>query len=138
MTKIMQTNPIAPQLSPSLFDELSNKPTIIRGDAKSLMLLKRYLDLILHLGELEHTGDWDPYLKVTLTNDDTFETITGYPEIMLGDFNDDDQPNALNCLQEITSIGFFIEDDDTDQTEDNMDWATYFPLSDIKSIQPLR
>lgn len=132
MIKIMQTNPIAPQLSPSLFDELSNKPTIIRGDAKSLMLFKRYLDLILHLGELEHTGDWDPYLKVTLTNDDTFETTTGYPEITIGDFNEDDMPDALNLLSEITSIGFYQMGDEEDET------ITYYPLSDIKSIQPLR
>ena len=128
----MQTNPIAPQLSPSLFDELSNKPTIIRGDAKSLMLFKRYLDLILHLGELEHTGDWDPYLKVTLTNDDTFETTTGYPEITIGDFNEYDMPDALNLLSEITSIGFYQIGDEEDET------ITYYPLSDIKSIQPLR
>ena len=134
MTKIMQTNPIAPQLSPSLFDELSNKPTIIRGDAKSLMLLKRYLDLILHLGELEHTGDWDPYLKVTLNDGSSFETPNGYPEILIEDFDEDYQHYAFNYLDEITSIGFAGYD------EDNEDEAieTYYPISDIKSIQLMR
>lgn len=118
-----------PQLSPNLLRELSQKPFIIRGDAKSLLIYKRYLDLIIHLGELEHTGDWDLHLKVTLNNKQSFETTTGYPEIELGDFNSEDEPNALNLQEELTSIGFYQQEDEDDAT------ITWYPLSDIKSIQ---
>lgn len=36
------------------------------------------IDLIITLGEQEHTGDWDPSIRIEFHNWDTIETQPGY------------------------------------------------------------
>ena len=120
------------QLSPILMRELSENPFIIDGNSQSLILFKRYLDLIVHLGNIEHSGDWDPYLLITFTDGSTLETPNGYEDISFGDFNDKDMPNALNYHEELTLVGFtgLYKDDNEEEAI-----TTYYRLSTIHSIQ---
>lgn len=119
------------QLSPILFDNLAKHPIQIRANIQMVALLAAYIETILAIGDLEHTGDWDPYLKIRLTNNTSFETVTGYPDILFKDFSDDQQETALSHYSKITSIGFYIGDD-----EDPI--ISYYKLSDIYSIQLVR
>lgn len=96
------------QLSPELADALSNNPISLMGHKhtdklKLIILNERLIDIIMKLGDIEHTGDWDPYLHIKLlpgskqaiekynnatdnldeyfANDDTeFTSSSGYPE----------------------------------------------------------
>lgn len=122
------------QISPILFDELAETAININGDATKLMLFKRYLEAILLIGLVEHSGDWDPYLKITLADGTELETITGYTEISIGDLDGEDEENALNYLEELTSIGFILEvkEDEECKTEEVV---SYFHLPSIKSIK---
>lgn len=111
------------QKSPNLLRSLRNIE--INGNTQSIALFKTALDATLSLGDLEHTGDWDPFLKLQCrklkgitalngSNDDleeilnggNIESATGYPELEFGDFNDEDNkpPHYLNNHQEITNI----------------------------------
>lgn len=121
------------QLSPILFDALSRHPIIINGDVQKLSLFKHYLDLIMEVGELEHTSDWDPYLKV-ITTESEFYTETGYPDISIGDLNDEEQDTALRHYKEITNIGFYLNNP-ADESDPILTWV---PFKTIKSIQLFR
>lgn len=116
-----------PQLSPRLFDNLAFNPIIIKGDMQKLALLKSHIETILSIGDLEHTGDWDPFLIIK-TKHKTFESAAGYPEIEIGDFSEDEQETALRHYPEITNIGIYNEDEE----------ITWIPAKDILTIQLMR
>lgn len=119
-----------PQLSPKMLENLGKNPIIINGDAQKLAMLAQLIHAIIEIGEIEHSGDWDPYLSITLTDGKSFETPSGYPEILFGDFNDEEQFTTLMHFEEITTVGFYLGY----LGEDEEPRITYFPLSDIASI----
>ena len=43
---------------------------------------KSLIEGILQLGELEHTGDWDPYFSIILHDGTKLDTSAGYPDIL--------------------------------------------------------
>jgi hypothetical protein len=123
------------QLSPRLFDNLGFQPVIINGDLQKLALLDQHIQTILKIGDLEHTGDWDPFLVIN-TEKQSFETAAGYPEIIFGDFNDEEQETALRHYSEITNIGFYLEDEEDDESDEPI--LTWIPAKDILTIQLMR
>lgn len=129
-------NPTQKQLSPVLLESLAQSQTIINGDAQKLVLFKLYLETILEIGIIEHSGDWDPYLEVGFLNGQTLDTVTGYTDIVIGDFNEEDNEDIANMLlnsDEITSIGFYTETQDEDGSGEAI--ITYYDLSSIKYIK---
>lgn len=135
----------------------------INGDTQKLALVKRYIDCIMELGDLEHTGDWDPYLTITVNQfpklkylhpelvtaadiDDlkavnnweptgnfpelhhVIYTETGYPEITIGDFNQDDQNLCIRNHEEITNIMVTVPTDNGETAE------LIIPIKSIFSI----
>lgn len=54
---------------------------LINGDKERFTVYRNTLNAILRLGDVEHTGDWDPWLKITLADGTIIETETGYPEM---------------------------------------------------------
>jgi len=63
------------QISQFMLDHLM--PTQMRGHWDAQLKINFYLqpliqtiDLIMNIGELEHTHDWDPYLHINLTTQD--------------------------------------------------------------------
>ena len=46
----------------------------------SLSAYQIYINCITTMGDLEHTGDWDPYLVITFDDDSKLETSSGYWE----------------------------------------------------------
>ena len=56
---------------------------------------KSLIEGILQLGELEHTGDWDPYLSIKLHQGIELATAPGYSEIEL-DGNTGITPKSKN------------------------------------------
>ena len=75
------------QISPQLFATLTLIPTPIIGDHKErVQRLQNFLklkDAILELGDLEHSGDWDPYINITLNDGTRIETQNGSHEIQI-------------------------------------------------------
>ena len=124
----MQTQNFSTQFA----DILSKEPFPINGNATLITIYANLIDYaITRLGWEEHTGDWDPYLIITKTDDTTIETETGYENIEFGDFNDEEQFTAILHTDEITSIGFTLPN----PNEDEEPILTFIPLSEIKSIQ---
>ena len=119
------------QLSPILMDNLAAHPILIMGDQQKISLLAAHLDTILQIGELEHTGDWDPSLLIEFTDGSQRETETGYAEILFGDFNEEEQVTALKHFDEITSVGFFMPDAEDSEFSPQV---IYYPLHTIHSI----
>lgn len=124
------TEPTMPQLSPNLM-RLLGQPITINGNSQALALLATFLETILAIGDLEHTNDWDNHLEVTLLDGTSFETETGYHEIIFGDFNNEEQSTALFHYQEITTVGFHLP---TQEREDSTD-IVYYPISEIMAIR---
>jgi hypothetical protein len=112
------------QLSPDFMRNLGAQPIFLNNDPQKAALLALAINAIMALGDIEHTSDWDPYLKVATLNG-VFETPSGYPEIYFGDFNEADMPEALVHHREITSIGF-TQDDET---------IKYYDLYEVICIQ---
>ena len=79
--------------------------------------LIKTIELILDLGEEEHSGDWDPYLIITLNSGETIETENGYNYMEITE--------DLKSLQIETSTEFENEE------------ASYItlPLDQIKTIE---
>jgi hypothetical protein len=122
------------QLSTQLLDLLRKHPIAINGNPQIIALLAHHLNLIWELGYQEHTGDWDPYLIIELTDGTKLETHSGYPEIIFADFNDIEQKDALLHYQEINRIGFYIINPKDDEENPPI---YYYALNAIKSIQIL-
>jgi len=76
-----------PQASPILMDAISKQPfypyEFDNRDtlADHIQSYIKTIDLILLLGEAEHTGDWDPYLYITFKDGTFIETTSGYSQI---------------------------------------------------------
>ena len=156
MKRKIATESDQPQVSSILMDELGKVPIIIGGNWTTLLLFRRYLEVIILIGETEHTGDWYLYLEVNLTDGTTFCTECGYPEIILKDVfgntygkadGDEDElmkshsifteEFLLNCSD--STVGFYKE-----LTEEDFDKGIYEPrvryvnFNQIKSIQLYR
>lgn len=116
------------QLSPIYFDTLQNIP--IQGNPLTLSLFQLSKESILTLGNLEHTGDWDPYLIIKTNTNQIIESETGYPEIIFGDFNQSEQSDYLSNYQEITQIGIYIPN----ESDIENPILTYIPLNTIQEI----
>ena len=156
MKRKIATKSNQPQVSPTLMDELGKVPITIGGNWTSLLLFRRYLEAIILMGETEHSGDWDLYLEVNLTDGTSFTTECGYPEIILRDVfgntfgkvdGDEDElmkshsifteEFLLNCSD--STVGFYEELSDEDY--DNDIWEPrerYVKFNQIKSIQIYR
>jgi hypothetical protein len=120
------------QKSPTLLDSLKN--ILIDGDSLKLSLFETAKLSILELGELEHTGDWDPYLHIVFTDGTHIETSSGYPEIIFGDFNKEEQSDFLKNHEEITSLGIYIDNPENEEEP----LLKYIQLSKISKISLLR
>lgn len=105
------------QISGPLLNWASERPFPINGNNNSLVIFKALLDAILKLGEEEHSGDWDPSLRITFMDDSSIETLTGYPEIEL-----DEITKAQYAFY------YFTEDYNGDGVE------SHCKISNIKSI----
>ena len=134
------------QISPILFDALSNNPFIIeatdqRDILKHLTSIERVIHSILELGDLEHTGDWDPYLDIKLKTTSNIELISG---------SESDLDEALSGAILSTANGypeFQILPEPNERTEnstlsimvtcyndDSDDFSVSIPITDIISI----
>lgn len=78
--------PIHGQFSPQLMDSRITLHLSQGLDSEqALRFIGKYRSLtesILQLGELEHTGDWDPYLSIILHDGTKLDTSAGYPDIL--------------------------------------------------------
>lgn len=109
------------QISPQLFSILYNQDFFIGGDKAKLKSFHNIKESILELGEIEHTGDWDPYLRINFTNGETLETDNGYHYFETQDDN------------------ILLEDAPNQGSETNGDDSyLIIPIKDIKSIRLLR
>lgn len=136
-------------LSPILGDELSKSPIMVEGNVTTLLLLKRYIETIKAIGEIEHDGDWYLSLEITFKDGTSLNTESGYPEIGLSDGENDDgvSEEYITAHNGIFSpffqkpgnfkIGFFVEPFCELYDEDHEDelGMTWFSISDIQSIQ---
>ena len=156
MKRKIATKSNQPQVSPTLMDELGKVPITIGGNWTSLLLFRRYLEAIILMGETEHSGDWDLYLEVNLTDGTSFTTECGYPEIILRDVfgntygrTDGDEDELikshsifteeflLNCSD--STVGFYEELSDEDYDNDIEEpRERYVKFNQIKSIQIYR
>lgn len=101
------------QLEPLIFHDFNNTSQSRVNDMKTYI---KVIDFIEQLGWIEHTGDWDPYLIITLNDDTEIETEHGY------------------YLMTLDGTGITYEYGSED--EDGDDPATgYLDLIDIKSIK---
>lgn len=116
------------QLSPKLLYNLASSPYLVNNDKQKIAMLAQHIHAIMEIGEIEHAGDWDPYLIVTLKNGETFETLSGYWGIIFEDFNEMETFTVLQHYQEITSIGFITGEDENPV-------VTYYKLSDLLQIE---
>ena len=101
------SNEKASQISPLLFDSLSKNPIIINNDFSIQVArnqIQTFIDtlgLIILLGEAEHSGDWDPYIKIKLGNGDEIESLNGYYDMEIQDnetlilYNSEDETNGI-------------------------------------------
>lgn len=69
------------QASGSLLRILCEGDYLINGDKERFTAYRDTLNAILALGDVEHSGDWDPYLKITLNDGSTIGTENGYSEM---------------------------------------------------------
>lgn len=117
------------QKSPALFDGLSD--ISIEGNTLALVLFNIAKTAIIELGEHEHTGDWDPYIKLISKDNIIIESTTGYPEIFF-EFNNEvittKQAEPLKYHKDITGIGIYTHDDDIEER------ITFYPFKDIRYI----
>ena len=71
------------RLTPVTFDP--DFPTLFPQYLETFSKVLKFLD---NLGFIEHTGDWDPYLKITLRDGVIIETSSGYWDFKLRQEND--------------------------------------------------
>jgi len=99
-----------------------------------LLPFKKFMDLTILLGDIEHTGDWDPSIKVTMSNGDTVETEPGY-------YNFDIVGNIM-LLEDAYDCGFenIPEDGILDEDLENGEGSSlhHIEIKDISSIQLIR
>lgn len=77
---------IAENLKPLMLS--ANYPSLHIQDLRMYSKLLAFLD---KLGWLEHTSDWDPYLKITFRNGEVIETPSGYWDFTVSE--DGDNPH---------------------------------------------
>lgn len=63
-----------------------------------LRRLSKVIDFLDHLGWVEHTGDWDPFLGITKVDGTVIETESGYWNFNIGS-NDTDPSNELFTME---------------------------------------
>ena len=61
-----------------------NLPKIMDAQRKLLRIdqYNAFVYGLLQLGEMEHTGDWDPYFSIILHDGTKLDTSAGYPDIL--------------------------------------------------------
>ena len=120
------------QFSAFLLDHLS--PTIMRQNWDIALKVNHYIKpliqtikFIMDLGELEHSHDWDPFIKIGLFDGDSPDNIK-YIETQPGYY-----------IMDILNYTLLIEDevDQGDQNDGDISYHT-IPIKDIHSIQLLR
>jgi hypothetical protein len=127
---------LQPQLSPRLMDDLTNRPIPIRGSQIAIALLKRYIELIDAVAEIEHSCDWDLNLTVRYKYESEIvelETEMGFANFEIGDLTIEDEKDLITNHREITNIGFYSpHPEERDPIE--LVPITWIPLKDIISI----
>ena len=107
------------QCSAFILDQLhftaSNFPDVTLHD---LYAFQHAIKIIIEIGEIEHTGDWDPYLIITLKDESQISTPNGYYE-----FEIDESSNSIIIITDL---------DEESPVEDLT--RTVIDISDIKSI----
>jgi hypothetical protein len=101
---------------------------------RQLIAFAYYLQFILKLGESEHTGDWDPSIKLTFfpgTQDIAeLETQAGYADLAFSKNGLD--PEACPLTHEALSLLVYDYDYDNDE-----DLIRTIDISTISSIQTI-
>jgi hypothetical protein len=111
-----------PMISSFILDNLGRIQFYPRSDNQEahinkLQRLSKTIELLDQLGWIEHTGDWDPYLEITLTTGKIIETSSGYWHF---------------SVQEKCPNGPYIE------IENPTDEVLHYNVNLIKSIEILR
>ena len=118
--------------SSSLFNELTN-PIQIQGNPQILNLFNIAKNATLELGNHEHSGDWDPYLRIELQNTDNVSADSGSN-------SDLDEILSGNILYSATGYDELDITDDIatiqceDPNDDEKTIGVSFPISDIITI----
>ena len=102
------------QTSRLIFYWAAKEPFPINGSVDAIFIFSHLRLRIESLGMKEHGGNWDPYLRVTLMNGTTFDTLPGYTE----------------CEVKEDKVAFFIEEDEDMETK-----QTWYSISAINTIQ---
>ena len=82
---------------------------------KELVTFVRAYEAVEELGWFEHTSDWDPTLLITLTDDTTIETASGYTEFELSNYKRSE--TTVNTIDKIKSVDIFVDKPDSDDCE---------------------
>lgn len=124
-----------PEISSTWFEQLGILTLLTEGpDVKErrvaqLMKFGLEVDAIMSIGWWEHTGDWDPFFRITLNDDTVIETESGYSSFEIGDTEGTKlpegaiHPNMEQCTHLLV-----------DDSEDDNDLIRKIDISTIKSI----
>lgn len=112
-------------LSSTIFD---SKPTLVipKGDTDDhihdgLTAFQDLVKLLNSMGWLDHTGDWDLGLDITLHNGSKIQTEQGYPEFEINrekgviitnidlssDYDEDEEENMEILIKDIHTIALY-------------------------------
>lgn len=119
--------------------ELGDKRLTLWDKVELIYAFQLTKDLILNLGNLEHTSDWDPYLRIGLKDGTYVETRNGYYSFNLNGFPWDEV--GVDIEDEINTLFLCSPEEDELELmrEDGEElWETNIPIKDIISIDLLR
>ena len=127
--------------STELFRTLKKNPIPIweGGDniyiaTQSLALSEMLITAILELGDTEHSNDWDLGISFNLKNGKIIQSLKGYPNIIFGWLNEEEQKDALNFSDE-SDEGYEISIGITTDNGKFEGKEIYLNINEIDSIQ---
>lgn len=110
----------------NIMNQVFNKPWDINHESRTftpkeqIEAFKTFIEAFNSLAWVEHTCDWDPYIRVTLLDGTIHNAGTGYTEIII----EDEEPDMMYIIQ---------MDDDHETEPINLG----IPVSNIQSLQIL-
>lgn len=89
-------NPEGHMISVQLMDFSTDNPYPVTQHPETLQSFILFTRVIIDAGELEHTGDWDPFIHMELGDGESINTETGYEELELH------KQNSFTMLQYVS------------------------------------